>query len=615
MGALCGSATAPANPVQGEAMPMQCCGSRKDPKQAPASKELSVMTLNLQYFSSYPKDDALARKRLEEVLGGEYPPDVICVQEGLGSRNVLSDVGYRLEVCSAREGKAQTVYEMVYGDAQTLKVCDPAVHQEKLCNQIYVRENSGWTVDAQGCEKISTDLNLAGGGGRLTGKLAIRSMAWVRLRHEGVPRMSTFVLCSHISGGRFEDQYFVQQLAEERKEQVKRIIDFFNNRPSPQDDDVGILVGDFNATHVYTKNGPMHGYYASSIATSEGVKADAAEKNVTDDDALEDLFKAYMVSPFWAISHNNWKFAYDRQQVGYTSGFGHCIDHMAYNRTLQVVSTTVEYLTNQKFSKDPADTELPLTDHNAVKSVFLIEPVKHTETLLFRTEYDFLNHLRSYKALVHFSGFGSRQQFKHPEQVIDALSKELFEGEKSLNAVYGEGQWAACYGGDALKLDEPDVAVLVDALRQRHKMHLIAIQADIVEQRLGGVGSHVDAVYYYPTEYYDDAPGVSPKARPLSSVAWGGFLKDKRLAGTTRILLEVNPLSGLPMYWVAAGGGAITRDEVEAAWERDVAVFCYPAEAKEPQDQSLPYGPCKEFWDALADYETDAVSAFRRKRT
>lgn len=563
------------------------------------------MTLNLQYFSSYPKDLAAAKERLEQVLQGSNPPDVVCVQEGLDTKNVLDEVGFELCVCSAKEKLAESVYEMVYGDAPTLKACDPASHRHLLCNQIYMRRGSEWQISDQGAMQISRDLQLAGGGGRLQGKLAIRSMVYVRLRHRCCPDLSVMVICAHITGGRFEDQYFVQQLAEERKMQLQKIISFFNERKNPQVDDVGILVGDFNATSVYTADGPMHGYYKASIASSEGVKSDSVAAGVKSEEDLEALFKTYMISPFTAISEHGWSFAYDRQQVGYTSGFGHCIDHMAMNRPLQVTSTEVSYLTNQRFGGGKPDTHLPLTDHNAVQTVFLIKGHEQTSTSVFRTEYDFLQHLRCYKALVHISGFGSKQQYAETEEVVAAVAKRLFEGPNSMDAIYGKGQWAACYGGDPLNEQAPDVAVLVarlQSMRIDSSMHLIAIQADKVEKEWGGVGKHIDAVYYYPTEYLEDG-----------NVAWGGLNKGKPL-GTTRILLEVNPLSGLPLYWIAAGGGDISRDELQAAWERDIAILLIEARARFPQDPALPFGPCRQFWDSIGEFDEERAPGFRRRK-
>lgn len=340
------------------------------------ANDLSVMPLNLQYFASYPKGEegeAAAHRRLLEVTGGDSPPDVICVQEGLASKDVLTPVGFEKTVCAGASGIAQSVYEMVYGDAPTLKTCSDKLHGELLCNQIYMRRGSSWRLVDSGVMQISTDLQLVGGGGRAQGKLAVRSMVWVKLRlQEDLP--AVFVMCTHITGGRFEDQYFVQQLAEERFHQVDRIISFFNNsRPNPSSDDLGILLGDFNATTEYLSGGPMSGYFKASIAGSDGVKSDAdAAESHGNKVNLEEQFQCYMLSPFRAIRRHGWSMAYG-PELGITSGFGHLIDHMAMNKSLPSKAKVI-YLTNQKFGNKPPDTDLQLTDHNSVLTVFTITP-------------------------------------------------------------------------------------------------------------------------------------------------------------------------------------------------------------------------------------------------
>merc|ERR1712137_299565 len=106
----------------------------------------------------------------------------------------------------------------------------------------------GWKVLDRGCIPISSNLDLEGGGGRATGRLAIRSMVWVKLQREGAQGVygpCVYVMCTHITGGRFEDQYFVQKLRDERYDQPEKIVSFFNDRK--ENDDVDILLGDFNA--------------------------------------------------------------------------------------------------------------------------------------------------------------------------------------------------------------------------------------------------------------------------------------------------------------------------------------------------------------------------------
>eukprot|EP00746_Dinoflagellata_sp_MGD_P030329 gnl/MRDRNA2_/MRDRNA2_17191_c0_seq1.p1 gnl/MRDRNA2_/MRDRNA2_17191_c0~~gnl/MRDRNA2_/MRDRNA2_17191_c0_seq1.p1 ORF type:complete len:366 (+),score=43.03 gnl/MRDRNA2_/MRDRNA2_17191_c0_seq1:113-1099(+) len=328
------------------------------------------MTLNMQYFASYPKDEQVGRARLVEITRGAYAPDAICVQEGISDRDVLTPVGYELIVCAGHRRIAQTVHDMVYGDAPTLKKCDAAVHNKFLCNQIYMRRGSSWKVLDSGAVKVSSDLELVGSEARVNGILASRSMVWVKVR-KAQSGPCVYIMCTHITGGRFEDQYFVQQLAQERYQQSERILQFYNSRSNPRDDDVGILVGDFNATQKYTLDGPMHGYFKTGIQASPGVQKDAASFGY-DSQQLNDHFKRYMTSPFEAVHNFGWKFAYNEEQVGATSGFGHLIDHMAMSRAVKVISAEVIYLTNQMFTKTK-DTDIVLTDHNAVKTVFGIK--------------------------------------------------------------------------------------------------------------------------------------------------------------------------------------------------------------------------------------------------
>lgn len=334
--------------------------------QGSTTAPLSVMTLNLQYFASFPQDEALASQRLRELTGGV---DIICVQEGLCGVDVLKAAAFELCICAGEKGQAQSVRDMVYGDGAALGACPEGIRSKLLCNQIYIRRGSPWRVGAVGCEQISSDLCLTGGCGRAKGPLALRTMVWVRLQHHDAHRPAVYVMCVHLSGGRFEDQYFVQDLAAERHRQIERCTAFFSERrPYAEASDVGVLVGDFNATTTYTSNGTMSSYFKAGIAVSEGVAEDARIAQVQMGTELEGLFEAYMLSPFTALDHLGWTLAYG-EELGVTSAFGHLIDHMALSRNLLVENAEVVYLTNQKLGNKAADTDLPLTDHNAVKIV------------------------------------------------------------------------------------------------------------------------------------------------------------------------------------------------------------------------------------------------------
>jgi len=327
------------------------------------------MSLNLQYFSSYPEDKAAARQRLRKVVGvdTECAVDVIAVQEGIKSIDVFDELGYEKVACAGSAGVAQSVRQMVYDDQAALGGCPEALRDEVLCNQIYVQRGSDWQVLAHDVERVSSAISLDGGEGRCSGQLAMRSMVWVKLRRVGQDGPAAYVMCTHITGGRFEDQYFLQQLGEERREQPVRCAKFFaERRPQPHEDDVGVLIGDFNALPHYAPTGAMHSYFKTGIANSRGVQLDSERQGLASQAELEDRFKTYMTSPFMALKDLGWTLAYG-SEVGPTSAFGHLIDHMALSRGVQVLRAEVQHLTNQKFSTGPPDTDLVLTDHNAVK--------------------------------------------------------------------------------------------------------------------------------------------------------------------------------------------------------------------------------------------------------
>lgn len=86
---------------------------------------------------------------------------------------------------------------------------------------------------------------------------------------------------------------------------------------------------------------------------------------------LEEHFKNYMTSPFKALKDLDWTFAYG-PEVGATSRFGHLIDHIALSTPVEVLKAEVQHLTNQLFSSAKPDTDLVLTDHNAIRVTFAV---------------------------------------------------------------------------------------------------------------------------------------------------------------------------------------------------------------------------------------------------
>lgn len=340
---------------------------------------LTVMTLNFQYFAGYPEDEDAGLARIREITAeteGGPPPDIICVQEGLDGKDVLTPAGYDLLVSS--KDHAQPVEEMVYHHQQTLANIDEQKAKALLTNELFVRRGSSWEVADSGVVKISSSVNLEGGGERIAGPLAIRSLVWAKLRQRGscLNSPAVFVLNCHITGGRFEDQYFVQQLSGERKIQPERVIDEFNGLASAGD--IGILVGDFNATDQYREKGPMQGYFSAAIAKSPGVLQDAQRIGINGEQQLEQCFQEYMISPFNAIKGRGWTFAYAEADIGTTSAFGHMVDHMAVSHPGLRIQTEKFYTTNQRFS-DKTDTGIPITDHNAVKATFYVDEASRTK--------------------------------------------------------------------------------------------------------------------------------------------------------------------------------------------------------------------------------------------
>lgn len=225
--------------------------------------------------------------------------------------------------------------------------------------------------------------------------------------------------------------------------------------------------------------------------------------------------------------------------------------------------------------------------------------------LELKSESELSEHLRGYTAIVHVSGFGCKQQYIDVEKVAQAVAVPLFEGPGCMDELFGKGRWGCCFGGDPVNWDEPDVAVLIAMLQRNYGMKVIAIQADKVKHEWGGVDKHIDVVYYYPTEYGED--GVT--------VAWGG-LKGGRPVGTTRILLDVLPVGGPPLHWVAAGGGDISFAECREAFEQGIATLCIKAEARMPQDADLPFGPCLPYWESMTSFDVlgQGEYSFRKSR-
>eukprot|EP00931_Biecheleriopsis_adriatica_P018052 TRINITY_DN12738_c0_g1_i2.p1 TRINITY_DN12738_c0_g1~~TRINITY_DN12738_c0_g1_i2.p1 ORF type:complete len:225 (-),score=56.23 TRINITY_DN12738_c0_g1_i2:18-692(-) len=114
----------------------------------------------------------------------------------------------------------------------------------------------------------------------------------------------------------------------------------------------------------------MHSYFAASVSLAPSVKVDASERNISEQD-LEPCFQEYMTAPFAELRRQGWELAYQEADVGPTSAFGHLVDHMAVSDARKPVRVERLLTTNQGFgSKANRDTDIPITDHNAVTATF-----------------------------------------------------------------------------------------------------------------------------------------------------------------------------------------------------------------------------------------------------
>jgi len=298
------------------------------------TRDLVVMTMNLQHFASWPKDPDAGYYELCRITEVQPPPDIICVQEGVAGRDVLSELGYQLVVSS--QSSAQPVQEALYNDAGSLKAVKEAYRGRLLVNELYVRvqtpaSSMEWEVVDNGAARISSDEQRAATGAGFV-PLAVRSVAWAKLRHRTRPDGPfVFLLNSQLSGGPLEESIFSQAaLVQERQKQVARVVDFVDGLLSG--DDLALFVGDLGA---------------------------------------EPNEQAHESSPFGLLSERGWKLAYGQAQVGPTSSSGQLTDHMAMSRAVPAL-VKVFATTNQCGENMPPVTQVPLSNHNFVKATFSV---------------------------------------------------------------------------------------------------------------------------------------------------------------------------------------------------------------------------------------------------
>lgn len=294
--------------------------------------QLAVMTFNLQHLANFPKDPSIARRRLMELTSGR-PPDLIAIQEGLEGIDLLAQVGYSKLISSAV--KAVPLREALYGDEAALEALPAIAHESLMVNEFYLRsdEECAWQLEGTGVEQISSAVSLG------DDPIVPRSVIWAKLCLKGTEGPCVFVMNTQLSGSRIEDERFLSELADERSRQVARCADLASQHTT--EDDLVLLVGDFGAV-----SGPF------GLDVPQAAKAPL--------NTLEDL---------------GWSLAYDESVVPASCLFGFLSDFMATNR--KVLPLSVEAMATANVIGEAA-IDVPLSDHQAIKAVFSMQPLLST---------------------------------------------------------------------------------------------------------------------------------------------------------------------------------------------------------------------------------------------
>jgi len=369
------------------------------------------MTLNLQYLASFPKDPAVARRRLLEITSS--PPDVICVQEGLEGIDLFGQVGYTKLISSAV--KAQPLCEALYQDEALLAAVPEVAHNSLLVNEMYIKNDCLWHVVETGVEQISSPVSVP------EGELVTRSAVWAKLTLSSEAEGPfVWVMNTQLSGSRSEER-FLAQLADERRCQILRALDLF----ALGGEDLGVLVGDF---------GPVSG------------PGDAE-------------------APLRGLRDRGWCLAYDQSTIPASCFFGFLADYMATSR--QVHAHSIEALATANIIGE-AQLDVPLSDHSAVKAAFPMAPSGSAEAeemplLGFGSHFmpedltervsdeDFLKHVdeitqaaiqEALSAGVRLIDSGNRQM--NQQSVGRALERAMSDGVVSRGELFISGRISKC---------------------------------------------------------------------------------------------------------------------------------------------------------------------------
>lgn len=262
---------------------------------------------------------------------------------------------------------------MIYEDAHTMGIMrnngmEKDSFDSILGNSIYLKKTTEWKRVDHGAKQISTNLILPSNK-----PLGYRSVVFVTLAHDATEK-PVQVLCTHLSGGRFEDAYLTCELKLERSTQIEKCLEL---RDSSADN---VLVGDFNAS--VTRTSALDGY----LTMLKG-----SQKKLTSLD-----YYSYMMAPFTSCSKsdNGWDLLY-KELEGPTATFGHVVDfymtspHMHVQTPFQKPPKIerIRMIKDYWFKVQPtADEDFPevalkesITDHNGVKVTFF-QPTNHINT-------------------------------------------------------------------------------------------------------------------------------------------------------------------------------------------------------------------------------------------
>lgn len=334
-------------------------------------KGLVILSLNMEYYHKYnaAKDKPAYEQELKDKI---HDVDVLCVQEDLliWSDRFLEKgkpfhdferIVSSMTVSDIKQNHSM-LKEMVYEDDGTMKNMAKNGMKEDdfssiLGNSIYLRKSTEWKLIDHKAVQISTDQTLPNGKA-----LGYRSAVCATLSHENTEK-PVQVLCTHLSGGRFEDAYMSNDLKSERANQMDKCLklkdDLFDN----------VLMGDFNASA--TRTAALDGYL-KVLRNSQ--------PNLSSSD-----YYSYMMAPFTTCAASpHWNLLY-RDLDGPTTAFGHVVDYFLTSSHMHVQTPfqkppKVERIRMVKdympFVKPTAAQDFSdvlnesITDHNGVKVSF-----------------------------------------------------------------------------------------------------------------------------------------------------------------------------------------------------------------------------------------------------